>query len=181
MEEEFSASNISPPPSSIDKGEIIGKHGSINVENESIGIEWDEEEGTSSEIQDIEPNEAGSISYYQMMTGNNVMGETFPQDAKIPFQCHLINHFLCINMQILFRIFAELFKTNNRSTSSLYSFTIFVENNILRLVSKNRNKATEQTFPSLEEYLADYSKTHTKYECIPICYRKTQKVEFAKY
>lgn len=28
----------------IDKGEIIGKHGSINVENESIGIEWDEEE-----------------------------------------------------------------------------------------------------------------------------------------
>ena len=33
-------------------------------------------------------------------------------------------------------------------------------------MTKNRNKATEQTFPSLEEYLADYSKTHTKYECI---------------
>lgn len=75
----------------IDRGEIIGKHGSVNVENESIGIEWDEEEeGTSSEIHElpevIEPiEEAGSISYYQMMTGNNVMGEKFPQDAKIPF------------------------------------------------------------------------------------------------
>lgn len=77
----------------IDKDEIIDKHGSVNIENESIGIEWDEEEeGTSSEIQELpevieptETKEAGSISYYQMMTGNNVMGETFPQDAKIPF------------------------------------------------------------------------------------------------
>ena len=34
------------------------------------------------------------------------------------------------------------------------------------LVAKNRHKATEQSFPSLEEYLSEYALTHTEYECI---------------
>lgn len=40
------------------------------------------------------------------------------------------------------------------------------EGTTLKLVAKNRHKATEQEFPSLEEYLENYSKNHTKYECI---------------
>mgnify|MGYP002424403174 CR=1 FL=1 len=34
------------------------------------------------------------------------------------------------------------------------------------LVAKNRHKATEQSFLSLEEYLSEYALTHTEYECI---------------
>ena len=40
------------------------------------------------------------------------------------------------------------------------------EGNKLVLVAKNRHKAIEQNFPSLEEYLSEYALTHTEYECI---------------